>query len=147
MTRPAVSSVTPRGNCKRRVSVRRDLAWGIDIVKMAEDEVEITKLSGPRQIGHALADAKGVTRCIAPPLDQTQSRVILGGEAGLNQAVRDPGTTHLIFFSKVASRAGADECHHTVMARQMIDRRAVVAEAGKVRRLAVPNRAHQTCTC
>src|SRR5262245_51048197 len=100
----------PDGHRTRRVPVRNHLPRSTDIVEMFENEVEIAKLAAPLQISHALTDDKCVVRCGAPSFDQAPGRVIFRSEAVLNQAFRDPGTTHLVLFSEVAACSSTDDC-------------------------------------
>src|SRR5262249_53244957 len=131
------------GNRTRRVTGRHDRSWSTDIVELFEDEVEIAKLAASPKVGHALTFEKCVTRRTAPSLDQESGRLIFRSEAASHQTFRDPGATHLVLFPKAAVGRSADERHRVVVVGQVIDRRAVVTEAGKVRSVAVSDRAHQ----
>src|SRR5215470_19206985 len=92
----------PDGHCARRVSVRHDSPRSRDIVQMSENEVEIAKLAAPLEVSHTATHQKSAMRGRAPSLDETSGHVVFRSEAGLDQTGRDPGTTQLILFSKLA---------------------------------------------
>src|SRR3954468_9141514 len=103
-----------------------DLAGGIYVVKMAENEIEIMKLAASLQVGHAWTHYKCIRRCRVPTFHQLQRHFITGRKAGLNQAFRDPGTTHLVLFAKFSARSCANECDRIVGFHEAFNRRAVV---------------------
>src|SRR5262245_14269728 len=70
--------------------IRADLAREIDVVHVTENELQISKLTAPSQILDASTDDKCIVRGTSPTLDQAAGVVIVGNEAGSDQAGRNP---------------------------------------------------------
>src|SRR5437867_2299680 len=113
---------------------------------MTKNEVEISKLPGPPQIGDTSTHEKCVLWSTAPTLDKLPGRFVLWGKTGFDQTVRHPGTAHLVFFTKLAARSRSDEDDGIVLCQPFCCR-DVVAKAGKIRGIAMPDLAHQTGAC
>ena len=65
----------------------------------------------------------------------------------LDQAIRDPGATHLVFFAKFPARARPDQNDRIVVLRQMVNSRGVITKTSDVCRIAVLYLVHQAGAC
>src|SRR5581483_11331983 len=101
-------------------------ADGVDVVKMLEDEIQIGQLVCSAQVVDASAHHEGVARQATPTLNHVSCGGVCGGEAVFDQAFRNPGTAHLVFFPKFAAAAGADQNDIRRVFRKVVDRRVVI---------------------
>src|SRR5260370_25410130 len=100
------------------VATHDDRRW--NVVNVAEDKVKIYDLTASPQIFRAVSPGTCRRRCTAPRFDDTCGLEVRRAEAGMHQAVCDPGASHLVLFTEFAPAACSDQSDRLVPGSEIV---------------------------